>query len=127
MQKSRFIESRGGVQVGQGNVLVKARIHFQFRQVDIRMFQPEGKGFKQGLGYFVDLHEIKVPDRVRAALLELVRPQSKIQLGPRRKWGTSGKLVRPWNVVQNVPRDVLVSKDEKPRRRVFFAKKEQSK
>jgi len=68
-----------------------------------------------------------VPVGVQAALLELVRPQSKIQLGSRRKWGTSGKLVRPWNVVENVPRDVLISKDEKPRRRVVFGKKEQGK
>jgi predicted transcriptional regulator of viral defense system len=79
----------------------------------------------QRLGYFVDLHQVDVPDPVRATLLELVRPQSKIQLGSRRKWGTTGKLVRPWNVVENVPRDVLISKEEKPRRRVVFAKKEQ--
>ncbi|MCG8556396.1 MAG: hypothetical protein MJD61_14065, partial [Proteobacteria bacterium] len=81
----------------------------------------------QRLGYFMDLHQVDVPDDVRASLLELVRPHSKIQLGSRRKWGTSGKLVRPWNVVENVPRDVLISKEEKPRRRVVFVKKEQSK
>jgi predicted transcriptional regulator of viral defense system len=77
----------------------------------------------QRLGYFMDLHDVVVPDDARAALLDLVRQQSKIQLGSRRKWGTSGKLVRPWNVVENVPRDVLISKDEKPRRRVIFAMK----
>ena len=81
----------------------------------------------QRLGYFMDLHQVDVPDDARAALLELVRPQSKIQLASRRKWGTSGKLVRPWNVVENVPRGVLIPKEEKPRRRVVFAKKEQSK
>lgn len=79
----------------------------------------------QRLGYFMDLHEVPVPDDARAALLARVRPQSKIQLGSRYKWGTSGKLVRPWNVVQNVPRDVLTSKEEK-HRRVVFGKKEQS-
>ncbi len=79
----------------------------------------------QRLGYFIDLRRVGVPGHVRATLLELVRPQSKIQLGSRRKWGTSGELVRPWNVVENVPRDVLISKEEKPRRRVVFAKKEQ--
>ncbi len=79
----------------------------------------------QRLGYFVDLHQVDVPDRIRATLLEFVRPQSKIQLGSRRKWGTTGKLVRPWNVVENVPRDVLIPKEERPRRRVVFAKKEQ--
>jgi len=81
----------------------------------------------QRLGYFMELHQVDVSDEVRAALIELVGPQSKIQLGSRRKWGTSGKLVRPWNVVENVPRDVLISKEEKPRRRVVFAKKEQRK
>jgi predicted transcriptional regulator of viral defense system len=79
----------------------------------------------QRLGYFVDLHGLDVPDQVRAALLELVRPKSKIQLGSRRKWGTFGKLVRAWNVVENVPRDVLISKEDKARRRVVFPKKEQ--
>ncbi len=79
----------------------------------------------QRLGYFVDLHRVEVPDQVRPTLLALVRPKSKIQLGSRRKWGTTGKLVRPWNVVENVPRDVLISKEEKPRQRVVFAKKEQ--
>ncbi len=63
----------------------------------------------QRLGYFVDLHRVDVPRQVRAALLELVRPQSKIQLGSRRKWTTTGKLVRQWNVVENVPREVLIS------------------
>jgi predicted transcriptional regulator of viral defense system len=79
----------------------------------------------QRLGYFFDLHRVDVPHQVRAPLLKLVRPKSKIQLGPRRKWGTSGKLVRPWNVVENVPRDVLISKEDKVRRRVVFSKKEQ--
>lgn len=80
----------------------------------------------QRLGYFMDLHGVDVADAARDALLELVRPRSKIQLGSRRKWGTRGKLVRPWNVVENVPRDVLVAKEEKPRRRVVFAGKERA-
>jgi hypothetical protein len=57
------------------------------------------------------------------ALFDLVLPRSKIQLGPRRKWGTTGRLVRPWNVVENVPRDVLISKEETPHRRVVLPKK----
>lgn len=84
----------------------------------------ESSALVQRLGYFMDLHQVAVPDDVRAALLELVRPRSKIQLGSRRRWGSSGKLVRPWNVVENVPRGVLVSKEEKPRRRVVFEEKE---
>ncbi|MFQ5744187.1 MAG: type IV toxin-antitoxin system AbiEi family antitoxin domain-containing protein [Acidobacteriota bacterium] len=79
----------------------------------------------QRLGYFLDLHQADVPGDVRSTLLELVRPKSKIQLASRRKWGTTGKLVRPWNVVENVSRNVLISKEQKPRRRVVFAKKEQ--
>ncbi len=78
----------------------------------------------QRLGYLVDVRGVHVPDQVRAALLELVRPKSKIQLGSRRKWGSSGKLVRPWNVIENVPRDVLLSKEETARRRVVFPKME---
>jgi len=77
----------------------------------------------QRLGYFLDLHGVDVRDDVRAAMLELVLPQSKIQLGSRRKWGTTGKLVRPWNVVENLPRDVFTPKGEKPRRRVVFPSK----
>jgi predicted transcriptional regulator of viral defense system len=80
----------------------------------------------QRLGYLMDLHGVEVPDDVRAALLELVRPHSKIQLGPRRKWGTGGKLATPWNVVENVSRSVLLPQEEKPRRRVVFARKERS-
>ena len=79
----------------------------------------------QRVGYFLDLHSIDVPAEARGALLELVLPHSKIQLGSRRKWGTSGKLVRPWNVVENVPRDVLLPKGEKHRQRVVFLTKEQ--
>jgi predicted transcriptional regulator of viral defense system len=78
----------------------------------------------QRLGYFLDLHQAHVPDNVKAALLDLVRPKSKILLASRRRWGTTGKLVRTWNVVENVPRDVLMPKEEKPRRRVVFSRKE---
>ena len=42
----------------------------------------------------------------------------------RRRWRTTGKLVRTWNVVENVPRDVLIPKEEKPRRRVVRSRKE---
>jgi len=78
----------------------------------------------QRLGYFIDLHRAEIPDHAREMLLMLIRPHSKIQLGSRRRWGTKGKLVRPWNVVENVPRDVLISRDEKPRQRVVLSKKE---
>jgi predicted transcriptional regulator of viral defense system len=78
----------------------------------------------QRLGYFLDLHGVSVPDDVRRGLLELVRPHSKIQLGPRRKWGTRGRLARPWNVVENVPRHVLHAGETTRRRRVTLPPKE---
>lgn len=77
----------------------------------------------QRLGYFLDLHQADIPDNVKTALLALVRPKSKILLASRRKWGTTGKLVRTWNVVENVPHDVLMPKEEKLRRRVDFSRK----
>ncbi len=75
----------------------------------------------QRLGYLLDLHHVELPDEQRAALESLVRPGSKVHFGARAKWGTSGKLVRPWNIVENVPRDVLVDKGEGPKRRVTFS------
>ena len=77
----------------------------------------------QRLGFFLDLHHVDVPDGVRVALTSLLRPGSKIQLGSRRKWGTSGRLVRPWNVIENVPRDVLLPKGEARRRVAFHPRK----
>ena len=74
----------------------------------------------QRLGYFADLHGVELPPDVRRAVDRLVRPGSKVLLGPRRKWGTSGTLARSWNIVENVPRDVLLEKGEQPRRRVKF-------
>lgn len=74
----------------------------------------------QRLGYLLDLHRAEVPGKARSALLRLVRSSSKIHLGARGRWGTTGKLVRPWNVVENVPRDVLISNTDQPRRRVLF-------
>lgn len=74
----------------------------------------------QRLGYFFDLRQVELPPSVRVGLIDLIRPKSKILLGARRRWGTTGKLIRPWNVVENLPRDVLIPRDEKPRRRVVF-------
>lgn len=69
----------------------------------------------QRLGYLIDVHGIELPPDKRSALERLVRPGSKVLLGPRRKWGTSGTLVPTWNIVENVPREVLVEKGEAPR------------
>src|SRR6185295_15073949 len=76
----------------------------------------------QRLGFLLDLHQASVPEEVRRKLLELTRQAGKIHLGPRVKWGNAGKLASPWKVVANVPRDVLISKTDRPRRRVVFHK-----
>jgi predicted transcriptional regulator of viral defense system len=73
----------------------------------------------QRLGYLADLHGLELPT-LRGGLERLVRPGNKILLGPRKQWGTSGPLARPWNVIANVPRDVLVEKGAERRRRVIF-------
>ncbi len=74
----------------------------------------------QRLGYLAELHDVDLPRPVRAALERLVRPGSKVLLGPRAKWGTRGRLDGDWNIVENVPRDVLIEKGEAPRRRVWL-------
>jgi hypothetical protein len=67
-----------------------------------------------------DLLQARVPADARAEPLGLTKQESKIHFGPRGKWGTAGKLARPWDVAENVPRDVLVSKAEQPRHRVVL-------
>ncbi len=74
----------------------------------------------QRLGYLADLQGAELQPRLRAALERLVRPGSKVVLGPRRRWGTSGTLALPWNIIENVARDVLVEKGAERRRRVTF-------
>lgn len=78
----------------------------------------------QQLGCLLDLHRVEIPGHVRAKLVELTRGASKIQFGPRARWGHAGKRIQPWNVVENVPRDVLVSIADQTRRRVVFRPKE---
>lgn len=74
----------------------------------------------QRLGYLCELQSGPLAPTVRGRLMGLIRPGSKIMLGPRRRWGTSGKLALPWNVVENVPRRVLVPEDTARRRRITF-------
>jgi predicted transcriptional regulator of viral defense system len=78
----------------------------------------------QRLGYLLDLHQVNLGSEQRATLETLVRPGSKIHLGPRGKWGASGRIVSPWNIIENVPRDVVAEQGERPRRRVTFIKPE---
>ena len=63
----------------------------------------------QRLGYLFDLHHAPMPESTKAELLAIIRPHSKIHLGSRRRWGNSGKLAKPWNVVVNVPQEVLLA------------------
>jgi predicted transcriptional regulator of viral defense system len=74
----------------------------------------------QRLGYLADLHGVECSPTLRAELDRLVRPGSKILLGPRRRWGTSGTLARRWNIIENVPRNILVETGLERRRRVTF-------
>lgn len=77
----------------------------------------------QRLGYLLDLHLVEVPPDRRAELQALVRPSSKIHLGPRPRWGTSGSLARPWNIIENVPRETLVERGrERAKHRVTLSR-----
>jgi len=77
----------------------------------------------QRLGYLLDLHRANMPADARAKLIGLIWDGSKIQFGPRARWGSAGKLAQPWKVVENVPHDVLVSSLDQGRRRVVFHSK----
>jgi predicted transcriptional regulator of viral defense system len=77
----------------------------------------------QRLGYLLEFNGVEVPAEVLTALHGLVRPGSKVPLGPGAKWGRHGPLSRAWGVVENVPRDVLLAADERSKRRVRFDKK----
>ena len=77
----------------------------------------------QRLGYLLELNGAEVPAEVLTALHGLVRPGSKVPLGPGAKWGRHGPLSRACGVIENVPRDVLLAADERSKRRVRFDKK----
>jgi predicted transcriptional regulator of viral defense system len=78
----------------------------------------------QRLGYLLELNRVELPTEALAALRALVRSGSKIPLGPRDKWGLRGRLSAAWNVVENVPREVLLGDGGQPRKRVTFAKRD---
>jgi predicted transcriptional regulator of viral defense system len=76
----------------------------------------------QRLGYLLEINRTEVPSDAMAALRSLLRPGNKVVLGSRAKWGLRGRLARQWNVVENVPREVLVSNGDNRRRRMRFAR-----
>jgi predicted transcriptional regulator of viral defense system len=67
----------------------------------------------QRLGHLLDLHGVVVPGRVKKALRALVSPGAKTYLGSRSKWGIRGQLNTNWNVIVNVPKDVLLERGSK--------------
>jgi predicted transcriptional regulator of viral defense system len=78
----------------------------------------------QRLGYLLDLHHVSLRPNRRDELRALIRPDSKVFVGSRRRWGTAGKLVSAWNVIANVPVETLVEKGAGPGRRVSFDKRD---
>ena len=62
----------------------------------------------QRLGYLLDLHKVPISGSVRKSLTALVSPDSKVHLGARKEWGASGRLIHPWGIIENLPRDHLV-------------------
>jgi len=79
----------------------------------------------QQLGYLLNVHGAEIPSAVDEQLRELASPKSKVHLGSRRRWGTSGALARPWNVIENVPTNVLFEARDHGRRRVSFGSREE--
>lgn len=73
----------------------------------------------QRLGYFLDLHGVALRPHVRKRLVALVAPGSKVQLGPRAEHGTGGRLVQPWGIIENVPRQQLLEPSVRRQKRSF--------
>jgi predicted transcriptional regulator of viral defense system len=80
----------------------------------------------QRLGYLWDLHGLELSVTQRSALEALVRPRSKVHVGPRGRFGPSGTLARPWNIIENVPKTILIEAGERRKRRVLFDRTKRS-
>jgi len=78
----------------------------------------------QRLGYLLDRHQADLDRTVRSELHGMVRPTNRIFLGARSRWGTSGKLDIDWNIIENVPANVLVDPAEAKRRTWALPKRE---
>ena len=74
----------------------------------------------QRLGYLAHLNGAELTPSLRRTLERLARLGGNLLLGPRRRWGTLGRLGRPWSIVENVPREVLVERGAARGRRVTF-------
>lgn len=73
----------------------------------------------QRLGYLLELHQVPIPPVSKRRLLALVKPTSKVHVGARATWGTRGRLVLPWGIVENVPRERLLEDGNQRRKRSF--------
>lgn len=67
----------------------------------------------QRLGYLLGLHGVALPVKVKKAFRLLIRPGAKVYLGSRSKWGIAGHLDPTWNIIANVPKDVLLEREIK--------------
>ena len=65
------------------------------------------------MAYLLDLHGVVVPRRLKKSFRSLVRPGAKSYLGSRSKWGITGQLDPDWNIIVNVPKDVLLERGSK--------------
>ena len=65
----------------------------------------------------------RAEEDLRDALQDLVAPDNKVHLGSRAEWGASGRLVQPWGIIENVPREQLLDGDRDRRRVRAFPKR----
>ncbi|MBI4700541.1 MAG: type IV toxin-antitoxin system AbiEi family antitoxin domain-containing protein [Deltaproteobacteria bacterium] len=70
----------------------------------------------QRLGHLLDLHRVEISDAVRSKMLRLTQPGNKVLLGPRRSWGTTGRLDSTWGIIQSVPAEVLMESGTRRRK-----------
>jgi predicted transcriptional regulator of viral defense system len=68
----------------------------------------------QRLGYLFDLHGIVLPGKMKKPFRGRLRPGAKVYLGSRSRWGITGQLDPTWNIIANVPKDVLLERGSKP-------------
>lgn len=73
----------------------------------------------QRLGCLLDVQRAAIPVRIRAGLERLCRPGGRVYLAPVGRWGATGPVSRPWNVVLNLPVAVL----EPPSPRTLFKRR----
>ena len=127
--KDRFVQQRAGVwQVvsflpDRPDIVARASRRMSWDALLTILRRVGESALVQRLGYLLECNRVAVPPETLAALHGLVRPGSKIPLGPRARWGLHGPLSQAWNVIENVPREVLIEGDDPPKRRVTFPKR----